>query len=597
MSESEKFHRLAVEAGRIGTWDLDLQTEECLISPKMAELMDFSPEQTTVPGAQWWESIVPEDRTLMTSALATSNENDAPFDLEFRIALKDGRQRWLYSRGGVSRDASGKALRVHGASIDVTERKRADEKLRESEGRLRRAIEIETVGVIFFKTDGSITDANDAFLRMSGYNREDLVEGLVRWDEMTPPEWMPHSLKAIEEFKSTGRTIPYEKEYVRKDGSRWRALFAATRLDEEGGVEFIIDITERKRAEEALQEANERITNILESITDAFVAVDRQWRFTYLNERALTTLQRTREELLGKNMWEAFPEAVGLPAYREYHRAMRSGTPVHFEEFNPWQGIWVEINAYPSEGGLAVYFRDITERKRAQEAFAELLRARTEFMTNVSHELRTPLTVIRGNAEVGLELGRECVHEEILEEIVRESGSMSRMVEDLLFLARSDSDSLPLDKQMVPVAWLLNKLARRAEALVSRRDTSLRTKLSGEGRLGCDAQSIEQAVLVLVDNAANYGTPGGSITLSSSTRQGELLIEVADRGPGIPPEELPQIFERFYRGESSSEERGSGLGLAIAKTIAEAHGGSVEAESRLGEGTRMFLRLPLANGA
>ena len=174
---------------------------------------------------------------------------------------------------------------------------------------------------------------------------------------------------------------------------------------------------------------------------------------------------------------------------------------------------------------------------------------------------------------------------------------MSRMVEDLLFLARSDSDSLPLDKQMVPVAWLLNKLARRAEALVSRRDTSLRTKLSGEGRLGCDAQSIEQAVLVLVDNAANYGTPGGSITLSSSTRQGELLIEVADRGPGIPPEELPQIFERFYRGESSSEERGSGLGLAIAKTIAEAHGGSVEAESRLGEGTRMFLRLPLANGA
>jgi PAS domain S-box-containing protein len=469
--------------------------------------------------------------------------------------------------------------------------------LRKSEERLRRAIEIETVGVIFFKTDGSITDANDAFLRMSGYNREDLVEGLVRWDEMTPPEWMAHSLKAIEEFKSTGRTIPYEKEYVRKDGSRWCALFAATRLDEEEGVEFIIDITERKRAEEALQEANERITNILESITDAFVAVDRQWRFTYLNERALTTLQRTREELLGKNMWEAFPEAVGLPAYREYHRAMRSGTPVHFEEFNPWQGIWVEINAYPSEGGLAVYFRDITERKRAQEAFAELLRARTEFMTNVSHELRTPLTVIRGNAEVGLELGRECVHEEILEEIVRESGSMSRMVEDLLFLARSDSDSLPLDKQMVPVAWLLNKLARRAEALVSMRDTSLRTKLSGEGRLGCDAQSIEQAVLVLVDNAANYGTPGGSITLSSSTRQGELLIEVADRGPGIPPEELPQIFERFYRGESSSEERGSGLGLAIAKTIAEAHGGSVEAQSRLGEGTRMFLRLPLANGA
>jgi diguanylate cyclase (GGDEF)-like protein/PAS domain S-box-containing protein len=244
MSESQKFHRLAVEAGRIGTWDLDLQTDECLISPEMAQLMDFSSEQTAVPGAQWRKSIVPDDRALMASALAAANENDVPFDLEFRIALKDGTQRWLYSRGAVSRDASGKALRMYGASIDVTESKRVEGELRES---------------------------------------------------------------------------------------------------------------------------GKRITNILESITDAFVAVDHQWRYTYVNERASNTLHRTREELLGKNMWEEFPEAVGLPAYREFHRAMTSGTSVHFEEFNPWQGIWVEINAYPSEDGLAIYFRDITERKQHEE--------------------------------------------------------------------------------------------------------------------------------------------------------------------------------------------------------------------------------------
>ena len=250
LRKSEEFHRFAVEAGRIGTWDLDLQTEECLISPTMADLMGFSPDQTTVPGAEWQESIVPDDRSLLASALATSIESDAPFDLEFRIALKDGTERWLYSRGGVTRDASGKALRVYGVSIDVTERKRAEEKLLKSEERLQRAIGIETVGVIFFKADGSITGSNDAFLRMSGYSREDLEQGKVRWDVMTPPEWMPHSLKAVEEFESTGRTKPYEKEFVRKDGSRWWALFAATRLDDEEGVEFIIDITERKRAQE-----------------------------------------------------------------------------------------------------------------------------------------------------------------------------------------------------------------------------------------------------------------------------------------------------------------------------------------------------------
>jgi len=147
---------------------------------------------------------------------------------------------------------------------DVSERKRAEEELRESEERLRRAIGIETVGVIFFKADGSITDSNDAFLRMSGYSREDLEQGKVRWDVMPPPEWMPHSLKALEEFESTGRTTPYEKEYVRKDGSRWWALFAATRLDDEEGVEFVIDITEGKRAEEALRESEERFRTLME---------------------------------------------------------------------------------------------------------------------------------------------------------------------------------------------------------------------------------------------------------------------------------------------------------------------------------------------
>ncbi len=236
------------------------------------------------------------------------------------------------------------------------------------------------------------------------------------------------------------------------------------------------------------------------------------------------------------------------------------------------------------------------ERQRAEDALAQTLRARTEFLAEVSHQLRTPLTVIRGSAEVSLHIGRGCAHEELLREIVKESGSMSRMVEDLLLLARSDSDSLPLIMETVSVAWLLEGLARRAWALAREQEASLQTALSGEGRLRCDVERIEQAVLILIDNAARYGPSGGPITLSSSTRTGELLIEVADRGPGITPEELPHIFERFYRCENASEKPGSGLGLPIAKTIAESHGGRLEAESEVGEGTRMTLRLPLTDG-
>ncbi len=240
--------------------------------------------------------------------------------------------------------------------------------------------------------------------------------------------------------------------------------------------------------------------------------------------------------------------------------------------------------------------QDITERKRVEEALAREVRAKSEFLADVSHELRTPLTVIRGNAEVGLQLGQGWAHADLLGEIVEESGMMSRMVEDLLFLARSDSDSLPLIMETIPVPWLLKALARRAQALTREHDASLQTALSGQGSVRCDVERIEQAVLVLVDNAVKYGPPGEQISLSSSTRPGELLIEVADRGPDIPPEELPRIFERFYRCDNSSEEPGSGLGLPIAEAIVKRHGGRMKAESEVGQGTRVSLHLPLTNG-
>jgi PAS domain S-box-containing protein len=193
LRNSVEFHRFAVEAGGIGTWDLDLQTEECLISPEMAELMDFSSDQTAVPGAQWQESIVPEDRTLMSSALAPSIASDAPFDLEFRIALKDGTQRWLYSRGAVSRDASGKAVRMYGASIDVTERKRAEEerdhmRAREIEARTqkeeRRRIARDLHDVVLQDLAGVLQSLRLTYLQSkgseSGLDLEEELEALGR---------------------------------------------------------------------------------------------------------------------------------------------------------------------------------------------------------------------------------------------------------------------------------------------------------------------------------------------------------------------------------------------------------------------------------
>ena len=227
-----------------------------------------------------------------------------------------------------------------------------------------------------------------------------------------------------------------------------------------------------------------------------------------------------------------------------------------------------------------------------ERVLAEAARAKAEFLAEVSHELRTPLTVIRGNAEIGLEFDGDCEHEELLREIVRESSTMSGMVEDLLFLARSESAAPPFRMEPVESGVLVRGLARRAKSLVAEYGATLDTTLAESGLVRVDPARVEQAVLALVDNAIKYGPEGQRISLSSNSLKGELRVEVGDRGPGIPETELPHVFERFYRLDGV-EEPGNGLGLSIAQTIAEAHGGRIDAESQPGEGTRMTLILPL----
>jgi PAS domain S-box-containing protein len=146
-------------------------------------------------------------------------------------------------------------------------RARAEAALRESERRLQKAIEIETVGVIFFNTAGEFTGANEAFARMSGFGRGEMASGEITWEDLTPPEWMGRSHEAFAELKATGRTTPYEKEYFRKDGSRFWGLFAASMIGENEAVEYVVDVSERRAAEEALRQAHDLLEQRVEERT------------------------------------------------------------------------------------------------------------------------------------------------------------------------------------------------------------------------------------------------------------------------------------------------------------------------------------------
>lgn len=229
------------------------------------------------------------------------------------------------------------------------------------------------------------------------------------------------------------------------------------------------------------------------------------------------------------------------------------------------------------------------------EQLTDALRLKNEFIANASHELRTPLTVLRGNAEVAIELEQNCVHTPILEDILKESTRMSRLIEDLLFLARSDSGSLPLERARTDIQVMVLEMIESAEMLTRQNGSTLESYIDAEGEVDVDVRRIEQAVLILVDNAAKYGPAGGVVRLEVERQNDRLAIHVHDEGPGIPEEEIPRVFERLYRiDKARSRKRGGvGLGLAIAKNIVDAHNGWIETKSEVNKGTTMTIYLTI----
>lgn len=238
-------------------------------------------------------------------------------------------------------------------------------------------------GVVIGNADGrTLGPVNPAFARMCGYDGPEQMVGMLLLD-LFPPEEHARILQNIQHAHEAGHS-QIETTLRRRDGNGVPVLIDLTAVRDPAGhllyrIVTVFDITDRKRAEEEAARSARRIRTILESITDAFFSVDPQWRFTYVNDEAEQLLRRSRQELLGRVVWEEYPEAVNLSFYREYHRAMETGEPVSFEDFYPPLNLWVEVHAYPSAEGLSVYFQDITARRQNEEA----LRIARERMTLV----------------------------------------------------------------------------------------------------------------------------------------------------------------------------------------------------------------------
>ncbi|MDE2038955.1 MAG: PAS domain-containing protein [Elusimicrobia bacterium] len=349
-----------------------------------------------------------------------------------------------------------------------------------------------------------------------------------------------------------------------------------------------------QRTVQALERDRGQLEAILDSIVEAVAAVDAQGRLIAANP-ALRRLLVLPEPFQGRS----FTEALRHPKLQDLLDSVLKEGRARVDEIaglghgdRHFEAHAVALQEAGRRTGALLVLHDITRLRRLEQM-------RREFVANVSHELRTPLASIQGFAET---LREGAVDDrrhrmEFIAAIEQDAKRLSALVEDLLALSAIESGQRPPSLGAVDVLELAREVAAALKPLAERQHVSLAVAESPQPPLAlADRDQLKQVLTNLLDNAVKFNREGGRVEVSASIAAGRAEVRVVDTGPGIPAEDLPRVFERFYRVDKarSREVGGTGLGLAIVRHIVEAHGGSVSVESRLGEGSRFRFTIPLA---
>lgn len=345
------YYQQVSKLARIGSWEIDVLGGKVRWSNIVHELHETNPK-TFTPDLEKGFSFYREDfQSMVKETVRKSFETGVEFDFEAIIITKKKKERWVRAIGNVEM-IQGKCQRIYGSFQDIHTSKQLELQIREI---------LESISDAFYAVDKNWKftyfnkEAENLLLK-----KADDVLGKNIWEIF--PSSADTSIRKI--YKRVARTKNTESfEYYFPGNGKWYEIYA---YPSQGGVSaYFKNIDERKQAAEKLENAYQEKINILESIGDAFFNVNKDWVVTYLNKEAEKVLGRKRDSLIGKNLWDEYPDVVETDFFRQYHKAMETQENLTFEEFYPALNVWLEVTVYPSTTGLSVYFKDITLRKES----------------------------------------------------------------------------------------------------------------------------------------------------------------------------------------------------------------------------------------
>jgi two-component system phosphate regulon sensor histidine kinase PhoR len=344
---------------------------------------------------------------------------------------------------------------------------------------------------------------------------------------------------------------------------------------------------------ETIRKSERRLGSIIESMESGLIMVDSTGRVSLANRAFERMFGVPAADIIGvsyKRLTYPYDLTALITECAESGSRIRKEIHLFYPEERMLEAnlapMWVEKNGV----GVVIVFHDLTAIRRLEQL-------RRDFVANVSHELKTPITSILGFAETLLDgaLNDPDTCREFLKIIHDESLRLQRLIGDLLDLARIESKKLQLNLKSVSVDSLIQSAVKTIEDQIRAKGQRLEVRIAESFEIEVDPDRFRQIILNLLSNAMTYTPQGGSITLEVSREQHRFVLQVSDTGVGIPPEDLPRIFERFYRVDKarSRDSGGTGLGLAIVKHLVEVHHGEIEVQSKVGKGTIFTLSFPL----